>query len=109
TINQTLTEFEVYQEYWEPLKKVTSTYASFDKDNLYYDFPSVSGFSSMNNKKYLLMLTRLGYSTSNVRAKRNGGTVITDILLSNQYQVIPNQEIQHQATSGVKIIESEVS
>ena len=63
----------------------------------------------MNNKKYLLMLTRLGYSTSNVRAKRNGGTVITDILLSNQYQVIPNQEIQHQATSGVKIIEIEVS
>ena len=94
TINQALTEFDVYQEYWEPLKKVTSTYASFDTDNLYYDFPSVSGFSSMTNKKYLLMLTKLGYSTSNVRAKRNGGTAITDILLSNQYQVIPKERSQ---------------
>ena len=92
TITQAETEFIAYREKWQPLKKVVSNYMTFDTDNLYYHFPSVSGFSSMNNKQYLLMLTELGYSTSAVRAKRGGGTAITDILLGNQYQVIKNDQ-----------------
>lgn len=89
-------EFSKYREQLEakdkPFKKVVSTYGSFDTDNIYYDFPSISGFSSMVNKRYLLMLTKLGYSSSSVRVKRDGGTMVTDILLGNQYRIEPKDK-----------------
>lgn len=92
-MGNSISEFELYQKFFKtsdtPFKKVVSTYNSFDTDNIYYGFPSVSGFSSMVNKKYLVMLSNLGYSSSAVRVKRDGGTIITDILLGNQYRIEP--------------------
>ncbi|WP_163655258.1 YfhO family protein [Listeria sp. PSOL-1] len=70
----------------EPFDKYQSTYHIFTTDNLFYGFPSVGGFTSMQSKDYGSMLQNMGFETTRVASKADSGTLLSnDFLGVNRY------------------------
>ena len=56
--------------------------------------PTLSHYTSLTGEDYLFTLKKLGYSSYWMEADSQGGTAFTDALLSNQYVVVYENEIE---------------
>lgn len=63
-------------------------YKDFQNSSFYYDYSSIKGFSSVLDKNYQNMMAAMGNHSSRVSVK-DGGTVISSMLLNEQYIVSP--------------------